>query len=376
MCRSENELQCRDENNLPVDWYVLYKLPKIAQSSNSVIRKGLAYLYITNNTVDFGWQLSRASINMKNSTPGNTLAPFYDDARQGNKLWMLYNDNPPNRGPSAKYGHTKGAIMASGNQGFWLIHSVPNFPPAPRAGEEVRKMRVDHYSRMANVSEGEYDYPSSGHNFGQSFLCISLGADEFDTLGRQLMYNQIVVYKRNIPAKLGKRYPVLKKAALRKRIKDYPYNSKATLTSINSVEFISFAKSDKWQKDLYDDFIAPQLHSNLLTETWLNGRGKLPSDCVDASKVYNVRSIILRTANVDFPSSRDHSKWAVTVKSKSNRHWVCIGDINRAETQYSRGGGAVCFDMTKVWQKYWEAVNDIEPCPKAGSMRSYIATNV
>lgn len=31
--------------------------------------------------------------------------------------------------------------------------------------------------------------------------------------------------------------------------------------------------------ELYDDLIAPELKSDLLAETWLNGRGKLPSEC-------------------------------------------------------------------------------------------------
>ena len=31
--------------------------------------------------------------------------------------------------------------------------------------------------------------------------------------------------------------------------------------------------------DLYDDFVAPDLQTDLLTETWLNGRGRLPSEC-------------------------------------------------------------------------------------------------
>lgn len=41
---------------------------------------------------------------------------------------------------------------------------------------------------------------------------------------------------------------------------------------MSSVIYIEFL-------DLYDDFVAPQLNSDLYTETWMNGRGKLPSEC-------------------------------------------------------------------------------------------------
>lgn len=44
----------------------------------------------------------------------------------------------------------------------------------------------------------------------------------------------------------------------------------------------------------------------------------------------NIRSISLKTANVEFHSSRDHSKWAVSADEKKKAYWVCVGDINRA----------------------------------------------
>jgi len=46
--------------------------------------------------------------------------------------------------------------------------------------------------------------------------------------------------------------------------------------------------------------------------------------------VFNIVSINLDAANVDFKSSQDHSKWAVAIEGKVNRTWTCIGDINRA----------------------------------------------
>ncbi|XP_020291950.1 plancitoxin-1 [Pseudomyrmex gracilis] len=353
--------QCRDENNKIVDWYVLYKLPKIQQSSNPVIRNGLAYLYMTNNTVDKGWQLSAKEIRSKNSTPGNTLASLYNDSEASKTFWIMYNDDPPNRPINGKYGHAKGVMMANEKQGFWLIHSVPNYPPVPNSGNDTRRgQNMNEFSG----NRSEYDYPSSGENYGQSFLCISVNADQFDLIGQQFMYNQIIIFRKNILDTFVKKFPVLTDAANQKRIRKAPFTSKVWLKSSNNVTFVSFAKSDKWQKDLYDEFVAPILQSDLFAETWLNGRGRLPSDCVRI-KVYNVMSIYLKEVDINFKSSRDHSKWAVTVDNKANKTWTCVGDINRADTQYIRGGGTVCFNHQKVWKNYRNAVNDVEPCPRS-----------
>ncbi|KAH0948837.1 hypothetical protein HN011_011663 [Eciton burchellii] len=352
--------RCRDENNRVVDWYVLYKLPKVSQSSNPIIRKGLAYLYITNNTVDKGWQLSAKNISAKNSIPGNTLTTLYNDSMATKLFWILYNDDPPNKPSNGKYGHTKGVMMANQRQGFWLIHSVPNYPPVPNSGNDTRS-HVDKKSIPESLAE--YDYPPSGKNYGQSFLCISMDGDQFDLVGEQLMYNQITVYRRNIPKMFVTKFPILTNAAKQKHIKQAPFVSKVILRSSGSTTFLSFAKSNKWQKDLYDEFVAPILRTDLFAETWLNGRGRLPSDC-KGIKVFNVQSIHLKEVDLDFKSSHDHSKWAVSVDGKVNKTWVCVGDINRAHTQYIRGGGTVCFNNRKVWENYRNTVNDVEPCPK------------
>lgn len=133
--------------------------------------------------------------------------------------------------------------MVSSDQGFWLSHSVPNFPAVPEGGEVTRP------SKRENVTiQGKYNYPESGRFYGQSFLCISLGSDQFDVLGKQLMYNEIIVYAKNIPDSLGAQYPLLRNATNQKRVKSPPYNSKAVLRSLGSTYFTSFAKGGKWQK--------------------------------------------------------------------------------------------------------------------------------
>lgn len=53
-----------------------------------MIRNGTAYLYMTNNTVAEGWQLSTKKISAKNSIPGNTLASLYKDVRINRNIKM------------------------------------------------------------------------------------------------------------------------------------------------------------------------------------------------------------------------------------------------------------------------------------------------
>lgn len=55
-----------------------------------------------------------------------------------------------------------GDIAFDQTSGFWLVHSVPKFPP--------------------HLQDG-YGYPDSGMMFGQSFLCITLDYKYFNVIG-------------------------------------------------------------------------------------------------------------------------------------------------------------------------------------------------
>ena len=62
----------------------------------------------------------------------------------------------------------------------------------------------------------------------------------------------------------------------------------------------------------------------------------------------------------DFTTTKDHAKWAISLDRK--RPWVCVGDINRMETQRRRGGGTACFASYKVWKTFKRSVKGIESC--------------
>lgn len=341
--------QCRDENNLPVDWFALYKFPKLKDNANTLIQTGDGYLFMTDRTVSLnqGWQLSTVGIGAAGSMLANTLAPLYNNVAENNAeiFWALYNDDPPVNGSQWATGHAKGAVMVNNDQGFWLIHSVP---------------------KLASVVDGQqFNYPTNGKINGQNFLCVSLGSDQFETVGRQLIFNEIRTYAVNIPEALRTKYPTLVTATENRRKYDEPFYGKAIIRSLNFTEFVSFAKAKNWNSDLYDALVASVLQTDLYVQSWLNTGDPIPSLC-STRNIYNVENGTYPPVNADYKSTRDHSKWAVSNNGPQSPptsiNWFCSGDINRAYSQRKRGGGALCIQHSTVWSNYNHLIGGVDFC--------------
>lgn len=80
----------------------------------------------------------------------------------------MYNDEFPNGTSSETAAHAKGVIVFDGVSGFWLVHSVPRFPPSP--------------------DEGNYTFPTTGLRYGQTMLCLSLPFNQADIIGEFPVY--------------------------------------------------------------------------------------------------------------------------------------------------------------------------------------------
>ncbi|CAG9762507.1 unnamed protein product [Ceutorhynchus assimilis] len=331
-------LQCRDENNNPVDWYVIYKLPKQAAHKNDFIKQGLAFMYMTSN--DYSkWTLSKVNINDTSSMVAHTLSGLYNNKEEN--LYIVYNDQPPCERfeRTASQGHTKGVVMSDVNEGFLLTHSVPHYP-----------YNLEHY-----------EYPTTGTHYGQSFLCISLGMKYLNIIGLQLQYNEPHIFAQNTPESLKNILPELFKAANHETVKMSPWFNVENITSLGGTKFTSFAKSGKFDKDLYANLVGAYLQSNLYVETWPNEPNRLPSDCDGNFHVDNILSISVPEPSISFKTASDHSKWAVSTVNDSLK-WLCIGDINRAEKQTKRGGGTTCINNEKLASQYLNIVSSVEQC--------------
>uniref|UniRef100_A0A0N5AHC8 Deoxyribonuclease II n=1 Tax=Syphacia muris TaxID=451379 RepID=A0A0N5AHC8_9BILA len=332
---SDSSITCRNRFGLPVDWFVAYKLPKPAGEAEC---SGTELLY-ADNAAD-NWQ-SPEDIKSMQSSVALTLSQYYKSLNDSTTFYMLYNDENPGADRSDNsHGHAKGAIVFDKRSGFLLIHSVPHFPPP-----------------------NTYEYPISGLRNGQSFLCITFAAEELNTLAVQMHYTQPSIYQSQLPVYFATRYPLLQKVIAMQRFqrKIKVFSSVKHLKSLSGIPFLSFAKYKEYRKDLYADFVAPAIKQTLFVETWLNGPGDLSSSCNTAYKVMNVLSI--RLQNFTFPSSKDHSKWAIS--NDDNEPYLCIGDINRQVSQTMRSGGTMCFQNKNLWKVFKKSIIKVEPCKTA-----------
>lgn len=321
--RIDASFSCLDENGHPVDWFVALKAPG-----------GGKYYYLDSTNPD---KFLASSHDITAHTGGSiidSITQLYD-ASTSDHAWAVYNDEDDHSHKMTSRAHAKGLVLFDTSQGFWLVHSVPRYPQ--------------------RYAEGYQGLPSD--KYAQSFLCLTLPAKEFENVGFQLSTYWPQTYDSNFPASYNATFP--KFASYLSGGKSGKDISKLTITTLANKHFISFAKDKAWDDDLYIDWVAPELASNMVFETWQNGVGNMPSNC---SKEFSVKNLI----NVSFHDGEswtihnDHSKWGITV-SKS-KYYFCVGGINRQYSQAVRGGGTVCHTLKATWSAFDSIINTIEPC--------------
>jgi deoxyribonuclease II len=362
-----DSITCRNEQNLPIDWFSAYKLPKSAKQRNKLVATGTAYTFIT-ETFQY-WSLSNYSLNDSSSLVGNSINVLYSKNNNTDIGYILYNDqfggdDDDDLMTNSRKAHAKGVLIFDNKSAIWLIHSIPNYPPLPKTGA--------------------YKISTSQTVYGQSILCLSVNLSELEKIGKQLLYAYPQVYDSFIPASLliqnnntgylNNLLSVIKGD----RVKTAPWFSIQELSTLKNNKFISFNKDARFDADLYANLIGPTLKTSLFTETWSHGVGNMNTNCSVQYPVYNIEKINMNkiVANFSFVVGADHSKWGVNLALKSNESkYVCIGDINRQVSQKKRGGGSVCFNNnTNVWSSYFNIIELTENCqnqnvpPPTGSM--------
>nr|XP_046915224.1 plancitoxin-1-like [Dermatophagoides farinae] len=345
---SSSPPQCIDDFGKPVDWYIIYKFPHLKSLNKPGLFGGHHYAYLTSNIKHSnGWHFSSHQITESQSMFGQTFSPFFSDNRS-HLTTMFYNDQPPDgHDVPSSYAHAKGMITSDKHQGFWLIHTVPKFMAA----------------------ENKYSYPATGGRYGQVAMCISLSASELaQVVDKNFLIARPYVYHMHIDSAseatdLGRALVQLEQ---HKWNKSQNY-SQLNLKSMAGESFQSFYKNPSYHVDLYAKIVANTLRTCLRVETWRHNPGNpLESECTNKNvEVENVKRIQVKFVDSDlegdFSYYDDHSKWAIT--RDQTHDLVCIGDINRAESQFHRGGGTTCLTDATAWNSFNSFIKDIERCP-------------
>src|SRR5580700_11860363 len=118
-----------DENGRPVDWWFLYKVPKLSAAAGGATATGYEYVYYDRtigkvvkspNVLTDGKGALDLTLNSLFRAPASTTG------------WVLYNDEMPasaSRPDNGSLGHTKGVIGfdTASQTAFWLLPSWPKY---------------------------------------------------------------------------------------------------------------------------------------------------------------------------------------------------------------------------------------------------------
>ncbi|XP_071777971.2 deoxyribonuclease-2-beta [Centroberyx gerrardi] len=324
------DISCKNEAGEPVDWFVIYKLPKYKIGE---IGSGVEYMYLDSSVGS--WQMSKFLVNSSQGAIGSTLNQLYmGQAYKSNSLvYALYNDGPPVLDYIRGYGHTKGALLFDRSQGFWLSHSIPHFPSFPERG---------------------YLYPSSGRVNGQTALCVTYKYGQLPLIAQQMAYLYPRLYNCSVPAPFMADLAVLAQLCEGSKPPLASDRRMEQLFSAGGEKFVSFVKSERFVDDIYAGWVAQVLDTDLLVETWQRQDHELPSNCSLPKHAMNVKRVRL-PGSVLFQSHYDHSKWCVSLAYEDQL--ICLGDLNRERAQAWRGGGLVCTHNPVIYKAFRQVVD-------------------
>lgn len=330
LASATSQITCKNVYGQNVDWFNAFKVPTLSDGI-STHADGTGYFYHDPYTT-----LSEAEGHVNHTSMNplyHTLKPLYEG--RSDVGYALFSDQPPNvDDPSSSYAHLKGVILYDVEGGVYLVHSVPNYPSVPAAGQ--------------------YAYPTTGTKYGQAFQCMTLSLSQLETFSQGLRVARPFTFDHYLPDFTSTMIPSLIQV-VNDQYETAVTSVVKTITTIGGTVFKLLLKAREYGLDLYHELVAPTLGASTKSETWRLGSGTFDSDC---SGSYESRNILgVQFGGVSWKTTKDHSKWAVAGS------WVCVGDINRQNGQLKRGGGTYCRQDSSFAQLMENVITELEACP-------------
>jgi deoxyribonuclease-2 len=251
--------------------------------------------------------------------------------------YVAYNDEPPASSGvhdgSSGSAHAKGVLFGEKDGGVWLVHSVPKFPDLEAKAFEWSTSTI----------------------YGQSFMCMTLpDSDSIEQVANQLTFFHPTTFKSSIPSGLKKAYPTLQKVIDKDFVRGTSVANLSVGSGRSATTVTSFAKDPHWGKDLGEDLVSPHFKQGFLWETWR--RPAMATFCAGSDHDYDsVNVLSMKFGDLEeYSYTKDHSKWGVS--TDPSKALVCIGGINRMESQRKRGGGTVCMSSPSLYAAYSKSI--------------------
>ena len=330
-----------DESGNPVDWWFIYKVPKLDAGAGGDSASGYEYAYFDAQMDKDGKSVFSPSIGNPKKKLGDgqsaldrTLNAIFHGSGGGDIGYVIYNDEYPvavGLPDDANLGHTKGVLaFAADNTALWLLHSWPKYAD-PKAKEDPTPM------------------------YGQTYLCLSLDVAAAEAIAKLMLnFHEPQTYDaRPCSAVSPARTPSLaallnspKYAGVVPGATSIDLKTRGT-SSTTPMSFKVIAKNKEWDQDFWNGLVGPTLGEDMDVDTWIRGPVAPLADTDGIHKTFDIKYINLGALGIHYawPEAQDHAKWGITLKSD----WVCVGDINRMVSQRKRGGGAIAFQNRTLW---------------------------
>ncbi|KAG9510552.1 Deoxyribonuclease-2-alpha, partial [Fragariocoptes setiger] len=344
---------CINDHGEIVDWALAYQ---VAVADTSYLQLSGARIKgqpRSRRTPNDGWIMTGIDIRHPDSMVRRTLDPVYNN--QSKVDFMFYNDQPPQGAAAVRTktrAHAKGVLVMDikNDIGFWLRHSLPRFPvPIENSVDDMFERNLGSYSQL--------------------FMCITLKPSvALKTIADHLITMRVHSFQNRFSKAALKLAPVLKDAVtLRKRFeKTTDQTLHSSFRSYSGQNITLFSKTKDFQFDIYVE-AAKAMHNDMLVTAWRQGSGNfMPSQCdLSSSKVNNVESFEYfdnaTGTKYEWPITKEHSKWAIT-HTANNGALFCVGDLNRVDTQFMRGGGLMCIDNKQIHDAFSSLVRTYCGC--------------
>lgn len=281
-------VSCKSESGDDVGNWELFKFPK-----------STSYVY-SQNSYESSYSL--------NDTTNGALAHTMQQLWLPNVNYTLYNDEPPySTSYNFSVAHAKAALIWDESSAIGIFHSIPKFPVGPGSS-----------SSYIGLLPNAWDY-------AQHVACINLPIETFPTIASSLSTLTPEIYEGSML-----------------NIEDIKSSETCEYLTLDpAVNRILITKPQSYNVDIWETCISPYFGTDLQVMSWIHGT--MDGPYTNQTTTTDISGVTY-SFGVSYSEYDNHAKWAI-----GQTPLVCIGDLNRVESQKQRSGAAICWKDLDVW---------------------------